>query len=94
MENQKHHVVSYRTYIIVLVSLLILTGLSVLITEIELGTLSVFAALFFAAVKTTLVLLYFMHLKYDLKVFGRMIALVLLVFIAVIIITFFDYWFR
>jgi cytochrome c oxidase subunit 4 len=94
MENEKHHVVSYRTYIIVLVSLLILTGLSVLITEIELGPLSVFAALFFATVKTALVLLYFMHLKYDLKVFGRMIGLVLLVFIAVLIITFFDYWFR
>ena len=94
MSNEKPHIISYRTYLIILGLLLTFTGLSVLVTHIDIGNFGVFAALFFAALKTTLVLLYFMHLKYDQKLFARFVTLVLLVFIAVVVITFFDYWFR
>ena len=94
MENEKHHIVPYSTYIIILLILVVLTFLSIAITNIELGTLTVAGALFLASVKSALVLTYFMHLKYDKPYIKAMVAFVFAVFLAVIVITFFDYSFR
>jgi cytochrome c oxidase subunit 4 len=74
--------------------LLILTGLSVAVTSVELGPLSVTIALVLASTKSALVLIYFMHLKFDSKIFAIMVGLVLFVFVVVIVITFLDYLFR
>jgi len=54
-----------RTYIYVWVGLLILTGMTVSVAGMGLGQLSVLVALVIAGVKSGLVLLYFMHLKYE-----------------------------
>ncbi|WP_423129153.1 cytochrome C oxidase subunit IV family protein [Gaoshiqia sp. Z1-71] len=94
MENEKHHIVSYRTYFFILLALLAFTFLSIMITGIELGELTVAAALVFASVKSYLVLTYFMHLKYDKPYIRLMVGFVFMLFLAVIIITFFDYSFR
>lgn len=94
MEGSENHIIGFKTYLVVLTGLLILTGLSVAITEIELGALSVAAALFFAFVKSGLVLTYFMHLKFSKKIYALFFILVFLVFMAVIVITFLDYIFR
>lgn len=94
MSNEKHHIVPYYVYVIILVVLLILTFASIAITSIELRGLTVAAALLFAVVKTYLVLTYFMHLKYDKPYIGIMVGLVFLLFLVVIIITFLDYLYR
>jgi cytochrome c oxidase subunit 4 len=93
-EGNKHHIVKYRTYLYVLLGLLTFTGLSVLVTSVELGPLAVVAALIFASFKSTLVLIYFMHLKFDNRIYTAMVSLVLFVFLVLIVITFFDYRFR
>lgn len=93
-ETTKHHIVSYKTYLYILVALLILTGLSVAVTSVELGPLAVTVALLLASTKSALVLIYFMHLKFDNKLFAIMVGLVLFVFVVVIVITFLDYLFR
>jgi cytochrome c oxidase subunit 4 len=93
-QTKNHHIVSYKTYLIILISLLILTGLSVAVTSVELGPLSVTIALVLASTKSALVLIYFMHLKFDSKIFAIMVGLVLFVFVVVIVITFLDYLFR
>jgi len=90
----ENHIVPYRIYIYILLTLLKLTGLSILVTSFELGPLAVPAALLFATIKTTLVFMYFMHLKFDQPVYAIMVSVVLFVFIAVIVITFLDYSFR
>jgi cytochrome c oxidase subunit 4 len=92
--SEKNHIVSYRTYLFILLALIVLTGLSILVTSINLGALAVTAALVFASLKTTLVLLYFMHLKFDQRIFAVMVGLVMIVFIIVMVITFLDYSFR
>jgi cytochrome c oxidase subunit 4 len=92
--NQHTHIVKYKTYFLVLLALLIFTTISVLITEIELGKLAIVGALLFAALKSSLVLWYFMHLKYENNILRLMVGLVLLIFIAVVIVTFFDYSFQ
>ena len=94
MSEEKHHVVPFRVYIIVLITLLALTFASIGITSIELGTYTVVGALLFACVKTFLVLTYFMHLKYDKKYIVAMVGFVFAIFFVVIIITFLDYYYR
>lgn len=94
MSEEKHHVVPYRVYIIVLLALLALTFASIGITGIELGAYTVAGALLFACVKSYLVLTYFMHLKYDKKYIVAMVAFVFAIFFVMIIITFLDYFYR
>ncbi|MFZ5429289.1 MAG: cytochrome C oxidase subunit IV family protein [Bacteroidota bacterium] len=94
MSDEKQHIVPYSTFVVVLVALLALTFASIGITSIELGGLTVAAALIFAIAKTYLVLAYFMHIKYDKPYIGIMVGLIFLLFLAVVIITFLDYFYR
>ena len=94
MENEKHHIVPYRMYILVLIVLLLLTFLSIAITGIELGSLTVAGALAFASIKTFLVLKYFMHLKYDKPYIVSMVIFVFAIYVVTIVVTFLDYLFR
>jgi len=91
---EKSHIVPYRTYIVILLALLTFTSLSILVTSFDLGPLAVSAALMFATFKTTLVLLYFMHLKFDERIYTVMVSVVLVLFLIIIVITFLDYSFR
>jgi cytochrome c oxidase subunit 4 len=59
------HVVPLWLLVGVLAALLALTVLTVAITWYDLGWLNLAAALAIATVKATLVLLYFMHLRWD-----------------------------
>ena len=94
MSNEKHHIVSYKSYFWVLVALIVLTFVSIEITSIELGMYTVAGALIFASVKTYLVLSRFMHLKYDKPYIRLMVGFVFLIFAVVIVITFLDYFYR
>ncbi len=93
-QDSNHHIVKYSFYIKILFALLVLTGITVGVTHFELGPLTVTVALLIAGIKGSLVLLYFMHLKFDKKIFGVMVGGVLFLFILVLIVTFFDYYFR
>jgi cytochrome c oxidase subunit 4 len=57
----------------------------------NLYTLSVLTALAIATTKAMVVLLYFMHLKYDPKVYRIMLAIVMLLFVVFIVLTLIDY---
>ena len=94
MSNEKHHIVPYKTYFLILLALIILTLSSVGITSIELGEYTVAGALLFATIKTFLVLTFFMHLKYDKPYIKLMVGFVFAVFVVTIIITFLDYLYR
>ena len=94
MSETTHHIVPYRTYALILLLLLVLTGTSVAVTQIELTKWSTVVALFLAGVKTSLVLAIFMHLKFDKAIFRIMAVLIILLLIVVMVITFLDYWFR
>lgn len=59
------HVVPVKTYVMVFVSLLILTGLTTGVAYIDLGVFNTVVALAIAATKMMLVVLFFMHLKYS-----------------------------
>jgi cytochrome c oxidase subunit 4 len=94
MAEEKHHITSYKTYLLVLGVLITLTFLSVAITQIELSRWAAAAALLLAGIKSTFVLLIFMHLKFDQRMFKVMVGLILALVVVVIIITMLDFLFR
>ena len=94
MENEKNHIIPYSTFLLVLAGLVLLTLTSVAVTKIYLGTLTVFIALFIAALKSSFVLRVFMHLKFENRMFTFMVIAVTLLIGVVIIITLLDYLFR
>jgi cytochrome c oxidase subunit IV len=94
MENSSHHIVPYRVYLVILAILIVLTGISVAVTQIDFGAVTIAVALLLASVKSTLVLIYFMHLKFDNRMFSIMATGVILMIGVVIFVTFLDYLFR
>ena len=59
------HVDSIKTYVGVLLALLILTGLTTAVAYVDLGAFSVVVALTIAVFKMLLVALFFMHLRHS-----------------------------
>jgi cytochrome c oxidase subunit 4 len=59
------HIVPIGVLTAVFAALLFLTGLTVLVAGVDLGNLNLYVAMGIAGVKASLVLLYFMHLRYD-----------------------------
>ncbi len=90
MKNRK-----YQTYILVWLGLVILTGITVSMAGMDLGLLSIIIVLAIAAIKSGLVLSYFMHLKYETGLlFKLMIPIVLAALTIFIGLTFTDIAFR
>jgi len=94
MESGKNHIIPYMTFLYVLAGLIVLTIISVVVTQIHLGTLTVAVALLIAAVKSTFVLLIFMHLRFDNRMFSVGVFAVILLIAVVIFITLLDYLYR
>ena len=87
--------VKYRTYILVWLGLVVLTGITVSLAGMNLRHLSVFIPLLIAALKSGLVLGYFMHLKFERGLlFKLMIPIVLAILTIFIGLTFSDVAFR
>lgn len=63
--EHKHHVVPLRTYVMVWVGLLILTYLTVRVSYYDFGEGNLIIAMVIATMKASLVVLFFMALKYD-----------------------------
>jgi len=75
---------AYRTYIIVWLALLVLTGVTWGVSYVNLGMGNVAVALCIASVKAALVALFFMHLRYENRLVWAF-AVVPLFFLALII---------
>ncbi|MBX7231999.1 MAG: cytochrome C oxidase subunit IV family protein [Bdellovibrionales bacterium] len=69
MGSSNHHVIPFRVYLNILLILLLFTVVTVVVSRIDFGAANAFIAMFIASIKAGLVLLYFMHLKYDDKLF-------------------------
>jgi cytochrome c oxidase subunit 4 len=79
------HIVPLRLLVGVLVALLALTVITVAITWVDLGPLNLVAAMVIAVIKASLVLLYFMHLRWD-RPFNAVIIIASLAFVVLFII--------
>jgi cytochrome c oxidase subunit 4 len=61
------HIVPKRVYYTIFVILMVCTLLTVWVAFLDLGVLNTVAALVIAVFKTTLVVLFFMHVKYSTR---------------------------
>ena len=95
MENHNEsHIVPFKTYGIVLAFLVVLTLISVAVTQIDLASLTVFTAILLATIKSGIVLVYFMHLKFDNKLLKVLVSAVFVLIALVMFVTFLDYNYR
>jgi cytochrome c oxidase subunit 4 len=86
-----HVVVSPRVYGIIFVLLLVLTGATVAISYVELGVFNAVVALAIACIKASLVVLFFMHIKYSSRLMKLTVAAGLFTFLVLITMTMTDY---
>ena len=88
-----HHV-SYRAYVNVWVALVALTALTVGAHYANLKQLAIFTAILIATVKSTLVILYFMHIRFEKKIFAYMLIATFVTYAIFVLLTFADYYYR
>lgn len=88
------HLITFGTYVMVWLALLILTGLTVTVVGLNLKNFAVIMAIFIAGFKSTLVLNYFMHLKYESILFKNMVYVAIFTLVIIIALTFTDISFR
>jgi cytochrome c oxidase subunit 4 len=90
----KKNIRPFSTYIVVWLGLLALTGLTITVSGLNLGQLSVLGAILIAVVKSSLVVLFFMNIKYEDKIFKIMLAVAILTLMVIMLLTFADTSFR
>ena len=95
---QQHHddhpLVPFALYFKVWAILLALTVLTVGVSYLDLKHMAVLTATLIATVKGTLVILYFMHVRFEQRIFAWMIVAVLGTYAIFVGLTFVDYWYR
>jgi cytochrome c oxidase subunit IV len=93
-EHADHHIVTPVTYMIVFVTLLIFTGITVGAAYVDLGILNPVVALAIACFKAVVVILFFMHVKYQSKLVKLTVASGFFTFIVLVTMTLTDYMSR
>jgi len=92
--SDSHHIIPFRTLLKVFLSLIGLTVITVLVAFLPLGPLDMPVAIAIAVVKASLVVLYFMALKYDKPVNTLTFSVGTLFVVVFITFTLFDTAFR
>ena len=90
MNKNNDHTIGFKTYFTVWFCLVTLTATTVTVSGLNMGRYGALASLVIATAKAALILLFFMHLKYE-RPFLKLMLLLTVCTIAVIIgLTFFD----
>ena len=90
MTEHEHHP-SLSVYFAVFAALMVLTGVTVWVAFIQLGAVGDIVAISIASIKATLVMLFFMHLKYSEKLTWVVMIGALLWLVILLGITLSDY---
>jgi len=94
MDEHNVHRGRTKTYVAVWLSLLALTAITITVAGMHLGRFSTLTALLIASTKASLVLWFFMHLKYERKLFKLMFLIPIATLTVTLGLTFFDIWYR
>ena len=93
-EQHDHALVPYTTYVAVWAILMVLTVITVGVSYVDMKHVTVLTASIIAAIKGTLVVLYFMHIRFESRLYALMILVILGTYAVFIGLTFVDYWYR
>jgi cytochrome c oxidase subunit 4 len=93
-EHAEHHIVSPMEYGFVYVTLLICTALTVFAATLDLGVFNPVVALAIASFKGVVVILFFMHVKYQSNLIKMTVGAGFFTFLVLITMTLSDYMSR
>jgi cytochrome c oxidase subunit 4 len=86
---------SYKTYLIVYAALVCLTAVTVTSASLDIGRIAIVVVLAIAGTKSVLVLLYFMHLRYEKRLLIKILVPIVIVTLAIFIgLTYTDILYR
>lgn len=94
MTEEHTHIVPYKTFLIIWIALLILTGVTIVVAQYNLGPLNIWVALGIATLKAGLVVAVFMHMQYENRLFKLSLLTALAILAIFIGFTFFDVLYR
>ena len=89
--HAEHHIASPAMYISIFLALMVLTGATVWVATFDLGFYNFAVAIAIAIVKATLVILYFMHLKFSPAQIKLAMVIGIFWLMVMLVITTFDY---
>ena len=89
--HHTEHIVSPRVYLAIGAALLVLTATTTAVSYVDLGMFNAVVALAIACTKMTLVVLFFMHVKYSSKLTMMTVASGFFTFIVLLMMTMTDY---
>jgi cytochrome c oxidase subunit 4 len=90
-EHGSHHIVTPGVYVMVYISLLIGTALTVWAANVDLGLFNPIIALGIASTKMVIVILFFMHVKYQSNLIKMTVGAGFFTFLVLITMTLSDY---
>jgi len=90
-EHGEHHIVTPIQYCMVFGTLLLFTALTVVAAYIDLGALNPIIALGIACFKAVIVILFFMHVKYQSRLIKMTVGAGFFTFLVLITMTMADY---
>ncbi len=88
------HLIPYGTYIGIWLALCMLTLVTVGVSYADMRHMTIIVALLIACAKSTLVVLWFMHVKFENRAIWWFLIATILTYVTFVILTFADYSFR
>ena len=93
-EHAEHHIVTPMNYLFVYIALIIGTILTVVAADIDMGVFNPIIALGIACTKACVVILFFMHVKYQSRLVKLTVSAGFFTFLVLITMTLTDYMSR
>lgn len=93
-EHSEHHIVTPGQYLIVFATLLVGTAVTVLAANFDMGVMNPVIALAIACTKAVIVILFFMHVKYQSRLVKMTVGAGFFTFLILITMTLADYMSR
>lgn len=90
-EHVEAHIVTPIQYLMVYATLVVFTGITVLAAEFDMGFMNPVVALGIASFKAVIVILFFMHVKYQSRLIKMTIVAGFFTFLVLITMTLSDY---
>ena len=90
-EHGEHHIVPPSVYVMVYVTLLFFTILTIFAADWDMGVFNPIVALAIASTKAVIVILFFMHVKYQSNLIKMTLAAGFFTFLVLITMTLSDY---
>jgi cytochrome c oxidase subunit 4 len=92
--EEEHHVVPYRLYVLVWAALVGFTVVTVAVAYLDMKHVTVLTAMLIATAKAMLVILYFMHIRFEKLLFTYLLLTAFGTYAIFIGLTFVDYAYR